>query len=155
MAKARHGMTGTPAWRSWKGMIQRCGDPNHKTFANYGARGVTVCNRWLTFVNFFSDMGERPEGKSIGRIDNTRGYSPDNCRWETASQQNKNRRSFRSARGDNITERMIVANGRTQSLKAWAAELGVDTPTLIYRVRAGWSQERVVDPVIHHGLRRK
>lgn len=79
---------------TWNSIRQRCYDPKNKEFKNYMARGITVCERWHKFENFLADMGRRPEGKtSIGRIDNSLGYSPENCRWETASEQVRNTRN--------------------------------------------------------------
>jgi hypothetical protein len=77
-------------------MMSDCYNPNSKSFQNYGGRGILVCERWQEFPNFFSDMGERPSAKhSLGRIDNDQGYSPENCRWETMTEQSRNRRSTR------------------------------------------------------------
>lgn len=89
-ARGRHSTT----YDIWTGILQRCRNPNYPHWELYGGRGVTVCDRWLKFENFLADMGERPAGLSIDRIDNDRGYEPANCRWATRSQQNKNRRPF-------------------------------------------------------------
>lgn len=73
-------------------MVSRCRNPQSKYFKNYGGRGITVCDRWLAFGNFLKDMGERPDGLSLDRKDNNKGYSPDNCKWATRAEQNSNQR---------------------------------------------------------------
>ncbi|WP_199570603.1 hypothetical protein [Streptomyces murinus] len=88
----RHGHKSSPLYASWAQMIQRCTNPDHKQWANYGGRGITVCERWLDFPNFLADMGERPAGLTLDRIDNNRSYEPGNCRWADVSTQNSNRR---------------------------------------------------------------
>lgn len=88
----------SPTYNSWFGIIQRCENKNNKDYKNYGGRGITVCEQWHRFENFLKDMGIRPPLLSIDRINNDAGYSPDNCRWATPSQQNLNRRSFNSGR---------------------------------------------------------
>ncbi|MET7347444.1 hypothetical protein [Streptomyces mirabilis] len=87
-----HGMSDSPTYSTWESMIQRCTNPRCKDYADYGGRGITVCQRWRTFENFLADMGVKPEGRSIDRIDNDGSYEPGNCRWATLSEQNSNQR---------------------------------------------------------------
>lgn len=129
-----HGMSRTPAHFSWIEMIKRCRNKNHKSFKYYGARGITVCDRWLKFQNFFTDMGKRPKGMSIERIDNDKGYSPDNCKWATRKEQ------MRNTRGNTH----ITYKGKTQLLIEWAEELDIEPHMLSTRLRRGWSVARAL-----------
>lgn len=92
--KTTHGMSRTPLYRVWDSMVRRCTNPSHKKWRLYGGRGITICERWLKFENFYADMGETPTGLTLDRIDNTKDYEPGNCRWATYSEQNKNRRAY-------------------------------------------------------------
>lgn len=81
----------TRTYTTWYSMVSRCNNPKHGSYKKYGAKGIRVCERWLNFKDFLLDMGERPEGSSIDRIDNSKGYEPSNCRWTTPSIQSINR----------------------------------------------------------------
>ena len=87
-----HGMTYTSTYKIWRDIISRCTNPNLSAYKYYGGRGIKICDRWKKFENFLEDMGERPEGLSIDRIDNDGHYEPGNCRWTTWSVQAKNKR---------------------------------------------------------------
>jgi hypothetical protein len=130
-----HGLSHLPVFRRWCGMIQRCSDPNHIGYHNYGAKGIAVCDRWLSFENFYADMGE-PATKihSIERRNGSLGYSPENCYWATQSQQARN-----TSQNHNITFR-----GKTQCLIAWAEEVGITRGALTSRLNRGWSVERAL-----------
>lgn len=116
-------------------MKDRCLNPSHDSYGHYGAKGVTICERWLIFENFLADMGERPAGRySIDRIDNSRGYEPGNCRWATLKQQNENRRS----------NRLLTHDGLTLTLTDWAKRLGLSKQAISARLRAGWPVDRAL-----------
>jgi hypothetical protein len=88
----RHGGWGSPEYWCWHAMLQRCNNPRNPGYKNYGDRGIKVCKRWHRFEHFYSDMGDRPAGLSIDRIDNDGDYKPSNCRWATQAQQHSNKR---------------------------------------------------------------
>jgi hypothetical protein len=117
----RHGLWRTPTYNSWANMITRCTNENHSTWPEYGGRGITICDRWRnSFENFLADMGERPEGTSLDRIDPEGNYEPGNCRWASKSAQNHNRRPRRGT-----TSRFTGVNRREDTGK-WQAAIMVD-----------------------------
>lgn len=95
--RTSHGLYKSKEYKIWEGMIQRCHNKNSSTYKYYGGRGITVCDRWKLFINFYADMGEKQKGLTIERIDNDLGYSPNNCKWATMSEQNKNKRAWGTA----------------------------------------------------------
>lgn len=110
-------------------MISRCTKPNNPVFASYGGRGITVCNRWMSFDNFLADMGVRPDDLSINRIDNNLGYSPENCEWADSKAQNRNKRNtIRCDDGVALVEK-IDANGLDYSRVYQRVRNGVDFET--------------------------
>lgn len=88
----------TTEYTTWASMIQRCTNPNDQAWKNYGGRGIKVCDRWKSFENFLADMGRRPSGLTIDRVDNDGNYEPGNCRWATTKEQRANRRPMKCRR---------------------------------------------------------
>lgn len=131
MSNYRHGhmvdqIHATPTYQTWKSMKKRCESPRHDSYAHYGARGITVCERWKTFSNFLADMGVRPDGMTLDRIDVNGNYEPSNCRWATPEQQGANQRPHKDWKLDYATAQTIRARVNSgESRKAVAADLGV------------------------------
>ncbi len=131
----KHGGFGTPEYKTWCTMIGRCHCETNTAYHYYGGRGIVVCDRWRhSFENFLNDMGKRPEGLSLDRIDNDGPYSPDNCRWATRTQQMNNRRS-------NV---ILTRDGQSMTLTEWARLLGYNVDAIRKRIKAGWSDERIL-----------
>jgi len=99
-----HGMAGSRIYAIWKSMRQRCSNPNHVAYPNYGGRRISVCERWLKFENFYADMSDPPPGKWLDRRDNEGNYEPDNCRWTTPTQARNRRPPKRKRRRSNLAE---------------------------------------------------
>lgn len=128
----KHGMAGTPTYKSWHQMHQRCqGLHGHD---HYLTRGISVCERWAIFENFYADMGLRPEGKTLDRIDNKKGYTPDNCRWATWEQQANNRE----------VATWHTVHGKLLTVALAAREYGLHESGLRHRLRKGWTLEKAV-----------
>lgn len=123
----------SPTYNSWRAMIDRCTtsrNPKHKTY-----KSVNVCERWLgSFSNFLSDMGERPTGMTIDRIDNSDGYHPGNCRWATRAQQSSN----------TTRNRRYSYLGVSLTATEWERRLGLRPGTIRQRITRGWSFERAI-----------
>lgn len=107
-----HGLGKPPAWQSWVAMRKRC-NINYPQRHLYFDRGITVCRRWQSFAAFLTDMGPRPEGATLDRIDNDKGYSPRNCRWADAKTQRRNRRDVK----------LYTYAGKTMCLTDWMREI--------------------------------
>ena len=129
----KHGKTGTRTYLVWQAMLNRCRNPNVTMFYRYGGRGISVCERWIDFENFLSDMGECPPRMSIERIDNDGNYEPQNCRWADRRTQARNTSS----------NRVIRFGGREMCLKAWADELQMDQASLSERIKR-WGLDRAL-----------
>jgi hypothetical protein len=122
----------TPEYAIWRAAIHRCASPKAPAYANYGGRGISVCERWQDFLYFLSDMGRRPSyDHQLDRIDNDGDYEPGNCRWATPKQNSRNRRG----------NRMVTFRGETLTVAAWCERTGLRTSTLVARLNAGWSAE--------------
>jgi hypothetical protein len=132
-----HGMAGTPIYLVWSAMLNRCRNPRVNGYENYGGRGITVCDEWLSFEQFYADMGDQPPGMSIDRIDNENGYSKENCRWATRKEQTANRRIQRNA----IT---IIIDGNRRAAVEICRERGINPGTFRTRIKRGWSIERAL-----------
>jgi len=118
--REHHGMSNTPEYRTWVGMNRRCSDPKDVGFKHYGGRGIAVCDQWReSFLAFYADMGKRPAGMSLDRINVNGPYAPDNCRWATQKQQVSNRRNSAQTRYDaaGYTVTVIVRVSATQAEK--------------------------------------
>lgn len=131
----KHGMTGTPEFTAWVNMIDRCTNPKHRYFKDYGGRGIAVCGRWRAFDSFFADMGPRPSAlHTLERKDGNAGYGPDNCVWATRTEQARNRRS-------NL---ILTINGQSRCAAEWAELVGIKADTLRRRIYRGLSPEEAV-----------
>jgi hypothetical protein len=125
----------------YNAMRARCTNPNNNAYANYGGRGISVCDRWLFgadgrtgFDCYLEDMGRRPAGMTLERVDNNKGYGPDNCKWATVTEQHDNMRTLR----------MVTAFGITKPLAKWARERQMEKATLKRRIQRGWTPEEAV-----------
>jgi hypothetical protein len=138
IASKRHGHASThhatPTYRTWTSMLSRCHNEDADNYDLYGGRGISVCERWMTFDNFLEDMGVRPHGTTLDRIDVDGHYELTNCRWATNKQQCRNTRS-------NIN---LTHDGVTRCVSEWAEVLGVKVSCLRMRLNKGWSVERAL-----------
>jgi hypothetical protein len=137
--KRTHGMTNTPTFRIWDGMLRRCRNSFDARYPMYGGRGISVCERWLKFENFLADMGEKPKGLSLDRIDNDGNYQLSNCRWTTMRVQSNNRRSNKT----------LTISGVTRTYAEWERASGLKPGCVHQRLAYGWSAERAVSPPVY------
>jgi len=131
-----HGMTKTAEYKVWLSMKSRCQTPSSAAYYKYGGRGIAVCDRWQSFENFLADMGEKPSPQhTIDRIDGTKGYSPDNCRWALPKEQQRNLKN-------NV---FLEFNGKSLIAADWEPIVGIDAKTIQCRVqRLGWTAEEAL-----------
>ena len=130
-------MSKTKIYKVWHGMKRRCYDAKEQTYQNYGGRGIKVCERWHSFENFYADMGDRPDGYEIDRIDNNGDYEPSNCRWASRKEQFKNKRNTVFMTKDGVTKPLIE----------WAEDLGINRRILYNRKRRGMSDHDALTKV--------
>jgi len=120
----------------WRNIIQRCNNPNCRNYKNYGGRGIKVCDKWLKFEDFLQDMGEKPEGLSLDRVDNNGNYCKGNCRWATWKEQQRNSRN----------NRLITINGETKCLAEWCEIYKKPYQTVYNRInRYKWTPEEALE----------
>lgn len=131
----RHGMHNTSTYRAWRSMASRCNNPKNKRYKDYGGRGISIYERWNNFENFYKDMGVKPKGKSLDRIDNDKGYEPSNCKWSTPTEQLNNTRK-------NI---YIIYKGITKTVPEWGRYLGIKPCTIHTRIKREWSVEKIIE----------
>lgn len=131
----KHGMANSREYSSWCNMKSRCNNKNYNRFSDYGGRGITMCKRWEKFDNFHFDMGVRPNGKTLDRVDNLKGYSKENCKWSTPKEQSNNTRR----------NHYIEYKGERKTVTDWEKFLGLNTGTLSTRIWRGWSIEKAIE----------
>ena len=125
----------TQVYKVWTSMKQRCLNPKDKGYKDYGGRGIKVCERWMVFANFISDMGPRPDGMTIERMDNDGDYEPSNCRWATQKEQKSNYRR----------NRFVTYRDQRYTLRQLCDLKGMRFSTLRERMQRGWTVEDAVD----------
>lgn len=134
MSNYKHGMHRTKIYGIWGSMVSRCHNPARTFYKYYGARGIFVCDKWRSFEGFFADMGLPPDGMTLERVDNEKGYSPDNCIWATRKAQSRNRRGIR----------FVVADGVSRSVAEWSEITGLSISTICARLKKGWDESQAI-----------
>ena len=129
-----HGLSGNHprAYKIWKGIRQRCMNPNNGSYSDYGGRGIMVCERWEDFAAFLADMGDPPNGFSIERENVNGNYQPSNCSWQANKVQANNKRSNHA----------IYHDGKTKNLTEWCEIYGIEPSKVRYRLKQGWSTDK-------------
>ena len=136
-----HGMSDSRTYHSWRSMRQRCHDANHRSYKDYGGRGITICDQWNSFHGFLADMGERPDDTTLDRIDFNGNYEPSNCRWATDSVQRNNKR----------TSHFIEYAGEKKTISQWADDLEINMHSLYSRLGYNdFNMERVLMSIKHN-----
>lgn len=115
-------------YKTWQSMLSRCENPDHDSYERYGGSGIGVCVRWHSFENFLADMGERPEGKTLDRVNGLYGYEPDNCRWATAQEQQAN--TFRAQRVIDLIPEIVRRNAMGQTQRQISGDLAIGQATV-------------------------
>lgn len=138
--KLTHGQHGTRLYRIWANMKSRCGNENVDAYIRYGAEGKTVCEEWQLFEPFYewAMANGYADGLTIERKDNSKGYSPENCKWATFKEQQNNRRN----------NHLVSYNGETKTISQWAEATGIGRGTIWARLRKGWSAEKALTTLV-------
>lgn len=131
------------AYRTWAAMISRCLNKSNDDYKHYGGRGITVCERWRSFDNFLEDMGDRPDGKEIDREDNSKGYSPGNCRWVSHKVNSRNTRKCR----------YVEFDGLRLPISEWAEKTGISQDAIRGRLNRGGNIKEALDPTTYRKRR--
>lgn len=131
----KHGMEGTPTYRAWSEMKRRCHAPKtRKAYKRYRGRGISYDLAWEDFRSFFADMGMKPEGYTLERVNNDEGYSKANCKWATYKEQQNNR----------STNHLVTLGDKTQTIQQWCDEAGLADSTVHNRIRRGWPMDKAL-----------
>lgn len=135
--KYKHGLTNHPLYRTWSNAKSRCSDVNAQSYKDYGGRGITVCDEWKDDFQAFYDwamVNGYKKGLTLERIDNNKGYAPENCKWATMKEQSNNRRN----------SRYLEFMGKKRTISQWADAIGISGDALYHRLKLGWSIERAL-----------